>query len=165
MRHRRRAILLTVVVTCTMLLSGCGQEPPEISDQLARRLQRDVVAVKAAVDESRWEEARTALDRLETDVADAAASGNLSDDRAVRILTIRQRVLEDLDQIKESGPTQQPSATPGAESTPSPEPKVSESAEPDEDDEGDNPSGEEDEGKDKGGHNKDKGEGKGHGKS
>ena len=148
-----------------MLLSGCGQESPEISDHVARTLQRDVVAVKAAVDEAHWEEARTALDRLESDVADAAASGNMSDDRAVRILTIRQRVLEDLDQIKEADPIQQPSATPGAESTPSPEPKVSESAEPDEDDEDDNPSGEEDEGKDKGGHNKDKGDGKRHGKS
>jgi hypothetical protein len=162
MRKGWRAILLTVVVTCTLLLSGCGQERPEISDQVARTLQRDVGAVKSAVDESRWEEARTALDRLETDVADAAASGNLSDDRAARIQTIRQRVLEDLDQITKSDPTPQPSPTRGAESTPSPEPKVSESAEPDEDD---NPSGEEDKSKDKGGHNKDKGEGKGHGKS
>jgi hypothetical protein len=157
--------LLTVVVACTVLLSGCGQERPEINDRVARTLQRDVVAVKAAVDESRWEEARTALDRLETHAADAAASGNISDDRAARILAIRQRVLDDLDQITRSDPSLQPSTTPGAESTPSPEPKVSETAEPDEDDEDDHPSDEEDKGKDKGGHNKDKGEGKGHGKS
>jgi hypothetical protein len=158
MRNGRRAVRLTVVVTCILLLSGCGQERPEISDQAARTLQRDVVAVKSAVDESRWEEARTALDRLETDVADAAASGNMSDDRAARIQTIRQRVLEDLDRITKSDPTPQPSATPGAESTP--EPKVSESPEPDEDGDDDNPS----KGKDEGGHNKGKGEGKGKGK-
>jgi hypothetical protein len=162
MRDGRRATLLTVVVTCTLLLSGCGQERSEISDQVARTLQRDVVAVKSAVDESRWEEARAALDRLEADVANADASGNLSDDRAARIQTIRQRVLEDLDRIQESEPGAQPSATSGAESTPTSEPKVSESAEPDDDD---NPSGEEDRGKDKGGHNKGKGEGQGHGKS
>jgi hypothetical protein len=163
MRNGRRAVRLTVVVTCILLLSGCGQERPEISDQAARTLQRDVVAVRYAVDESRWEEARTALDRLETDVADAAASGNMSDDRAARIQTIRQRVLEDLDRITKSDLTPPPSATPGAESTP--EPKVSESAEPDEDDEDDNPSGEEKKGKGKDGHNKDKGEGKGHERS
>ena len=161
MRNGRRANLLTVVVTCTVLLSGCGQERSEISDQVARTLQRDVVAVKSAVDESRWEEARTALDRLEADVADADASGNLSDDRAAQIQTIRQRVLADLDRIQESEPAQR-SATPGAESTPSPEPKLTESAEPDEDD---NRSGEEDKGKDDGGQKKGKGEGKGHGKS
>jgi hypothetical protein len=155
------AILLTVVVTCALLLSGCGQERPEISDQVARTLQRDVVAVQSAVDRSRWEEALTALDRLEADVADAAASGNLSDDRAARIRTIRQRVLDDLDRITESDPTAQPSATPGAESTSSPTPMVSESAEPDEDG---NPSGEEDKGKDKGGQNKGKEKGKGEGK-
>jgi hypothetical protein len=150
-----------VVVTCALLLSGCGQERPEISDQVARTLQRDVVAVQSAVDRSRWEEALTALDRLEADVADAAASGNLSDDRAARIRTIRQRVLDDLDRITESDPTAQPSATPGAESTSSPTPMVSESAEPDEDG---NPSGEEDKGKDKGGQNKGKEKGKGEGK-
>jgi hypothetical protein len=161
MRNGRRAILLAVVVTCALLLSGCGQGRAEISDQVARRLQRDVVAVKSAVDESRWEEALIALDRLEADVAYAAASGNLSDDRAARIRTIRQRALEDLDRITKSDPTPQPSATPGAESTPSPKPRVSESAEPDEND---NPSGEEDEGKDKGGQNKGKGKGKGKGK-
>jgi hypothetical protein len=150
-----------MVVTCALLLSGCGQERPEITDQVARTLQRDVVAVKAAVDESRWEEALTALDRLEADVADAAATGELSDDRAARIRTIRQRVLEDLDRITKSGPTAQPSATPGAESTPSPEPTISKSAEPDQQD---NPTGEEDKGKDKGGQNKGKGKGKGKGK-
>jgi hypothetical protein len=161
MRNGRRAILLTVVVTCALLLSGCGQERPEISDQVAPTLQRDVVTVKSAVDESRWEEALTALDRLEADVAAAAASGNLSDDRAARIRTIRQRVSEDLDRITESDPTPQPSATPGAESTPSPKPTVSESAEPDQHD---NPLGEEDQGKDKGGKNKGKGRVKENGK-
>jgi hypothetical protein len=101
------AILLRVVVTCALLLSGCGQERPEISDQVARTLQRDVVAVQSAVDRSRWEEALTALDRLEADVAYGADSGNLSDDRAAQIRTIRQRVLEDLDRITKSGPTAQ----------------------------------------------------------
>jgi uncharacterized protein YceK len=157
-----RTILLTMIVTCALLLSGCGQKRPEISDQVAATLQRDVVGVKSAVDESRWEEALAALDRLEADVADANASGNLSDDRAAQIRTIHQRVLEDLDRITKSDPSAQPSATPGAESTPSPRPKVSESAEPDEDD---NPSGEEDGGEDEDGHNKGKGKGKGHGKS
>ena len=159
MRNASRAILLTVVVTCTLPLPGCGQEHPEITDQVARTLQRDVVAVKSAVDESRWEEAHTALDRFEADVTDAAASGNLSDDRAARIRTIRQRVLEDLDRITKSGSTAQPSTTPSTESTPSPKPTISKSPEPDQQD---NPTGEED--KDKDGKNKSKGKGKGKGK-
>ena len=161
MRNGRRAIVLTLVATCALLLSGCVQQRPEISDQVARTLQRDVVAVKSAVDESRWDEALTALDRLEADVADATASGNLSDDRAAQIRTIRQRVLDDVDRITKSDLTAQPSATPDAESTP----EVSESAEPDEDDEDDHHSGEEDKGKDNGGENKGNGKGKGHGKS
>lgn len=144
MTEEVRTILLTAVVTCALLLSGCGQERPDINDHAARTLQRDVVAVKSAADESRWQDALTALDQLEADVADAAASGNLSDDRAQQIRTIRQRVLEDLDRITKSDPTPQPSATPSAGSTPSAKPKVSESTEPDEDNEDDNPSGEED---------------------
>ena len=157
MRGGMRAILLTLVVTGALLLSGCGQERPEISDPAARALQRDVVAVKSAVDGSRWDEALTALDQLEADVADAAASGNLSNDRAALIRTIRQRVLEDLDRITDSAPTPQPSVTPSAESTPSPKPKVSESAEPEKDD---NPSG----GEDNGGRKKGKGDDRGNGK-
>jgi uncharacterized protein YceK len=82
MRNGMRTVLLTVVVTCALLLSGCSQERPEISDQAARTLQRDIAAVNFAVDQSRWDDALTALDRLEADVADAAASGNLSNDRA-----------------------------------------------------------------------------------
>jgi uncharacterized protein YceK len=157
MRNGMRAVLLAVVVTCALLLSGCSQERPEISDQAARTLQRDIAAVNFAVDQSRWDDALTALDRLEADVADAAASGNLSNDRAARIRTIRQRVLEDLDRITDSDPTPPPAATPSTESTPSSKPKVSESTEPDEND---NPSGEEDQG----GQNKGKGKRKGKGK-
>jgi hypothetical protein len=152
-----RTVLLTVVVTWALLLSGCGQERPDISDQAAGRLQRDVVALKSAVDQARWEEAVTALDQLDVDVADTAASGNLSVDRAQQIRTVRQRVLEDIDRITESDPTPQPSATPSAESTPSPKPKVSKSTKPDEEN---NPSGKEH----KGGHNKGKGKDKGKGK-
>jgi hypothetical protein len=157
MRNGMRTVLLTVVVTCALLLSGCGQGRPEISDEAAGRLQRDVVALKSAVDQARWEEALTALDQLDADVADTAARGNLSADRAQQIRTIQQRVLEDIDQITESDPTPQPSATPNAESTPSPKPKVSKSAKPDEEN---NPSGKEH----KGGHNKGKGKDKGKGK-
>ena len=157
MTHGMRIVLLAMVVACALLLSGCSQERPEISDQAVRTLQRDVAAVNSAVDKSSWEDAVTALDRLDADVAEAAASGNVSDDRAARIRTIRQRVLEDLDRITESGPTAPPSATPSAESTPSPRPKVSESAEPEKKG---NPSGEEDEG----GKGKGKGKGKGNGK-
>jgi len=152
-----RTVLLMVVVTWALLLSGCGQERPEISDQAAGRLQRDVLALKSAVDQARWEEAVTALDQLDADVADTAASGNLSADRAQQIRTIRQRLLEDIDRITESDPTPQPSATPSAESTPSPKPKVSKSAKPDEEN---NPSGKEH----TGGHNKGKGKDKGKGK-
>ena len=155
-----RTIQLAVVVTCALLLSGCSQVRPEISDQAARTLQRDVTAVNSAVDQSRWDDALTALDRLEADVADAAASGNLSDDRAERIRTIRQRVLQDLERISESDPTPPPSATPRTESTPSLVPKVSESAEPDEDDDRSGGEGHGDQNKDKG-----KGKGKGKGNS
>ena len=157
MRNGMRTVLLMVVVTWALLLSGCGQERPEISDQAAGRLQRDVLALKSAVDQARWEEAVTALDQLDADVADTAASGNLSADRAQQIRTIRQRLLEDIDRITESDPTPQPSATPSAESTPSPKPKVSKSAKPDEEN---NPSGKEH----TGGHNKGKGKDKGKGK-
>lgn len=157
MTHGMRTILLAGVVTCALLLSGCSQQRPEISDQAARTLQRDIAAVNFAVDQSHWDDALTALDRLEADVSDAAASGNLSNHRAARIRTIRQRVLEDLDRITDSAPTPQPSVTPSAESTPSPKPKVSESAEPEKDD---NPSG----GEDNGGRNKGKGDDRGNGK-
>src|SRR6476620_3814501 len=157
MRNGMRTVLLTVVTTWAVLLSGCVQERPEISDQAAGRLQRDVVALKSAVDQARWEEALTALDQLDVDVADTAASGNLSVDRAQQIRTIRERVLEDIDRITESDPTPQPSVTPSAESTPSPKPKVSKSAKPDEEN---NPSGKEH----KGGHNKGKGKDKRKGK-
>ena len=156
MTHGIRTSLLTLLVTCALVLSGCGQQRPDISDQAARRLQRDVVAVKSVVDQGRWQETRTALDQLDADVAEAAASGNLSDDRAQQLRTIRQRVLEDLDRITESDPIPQRSATPSAESTPSPKPKVRKSAKPDEEN---NPSGEED----KDGHNKGKGKGRGKG--
>jgi uncharacterized protein YceK len=159
MTHGMRTVLLAVVVTCALLLSGCSQERPEISDQAAGTLQRDIGAVNFAVDRSRWDDALTALDRLEADVADAAASGNLSDERAKRILMIRQRVLEDLDRITKSDPTPPPSATPSTESTPSPKPKVSESTEPDADDD---PSGEEDQGGQSKG--KEKGKGKRNGR-
>jgi small-conductance mechanosensitive channel len=152
-----RTVLLTAVVTCAVLLWGCGQQRPEISDQAARTLQRDVAAMKSAADEARWQDALAALDRLEADVADAAASGNLSTDRAARIRTIRQRVLEDLDRITDSAPTPPPSATPSAEFTPSPKPKDSKTSKPDEEN---NPSGEED----KGSQHKVKGKGKGKGK-
>jgi hypothetical protein len=154
MTHGMRTSLLMLLVTCALVLSGCGQQRPDISDQAAHRLQRDVVAVKSAVDQSRWQEARTALDQLDADAADAAASGNLSDDRAQQIRTIRQRVLDDLDRITDTDRSLQPSATPSAQSSPSPKPKVSKSAKPDEDG---NSSGDED----KGGHNKGKGKGKG----
>ncbi|HET9303415.1 MAG TPA: hypothetical protein VFO20_11605 [Propionibacteriaceae bacterium] len=157
MTHGMRTILLAGVVTCALLLSGCSQQRPEISDQAARTLQRDIAAVNFAVDQSHWDDALTALDRLEADVSDAAASGNLSNHRAARIRTIRQRVLEDLDRITDSAPTPPPSATPSTESTPSPKPKISESTEPDEDDD---PSGE----KDKGSQNKAKGKERAKGK-
>jgi hypothetical protein len=101
------------------LLAGCVLSGGKMTPATASTLQHDVDAVVSAADAYRWEAAIDALDRLEADVARARAAGKLSDQRAAQIRAVRQRVLEDLQQIRRSSPAPSPAATP--ETTPSTE--------------------------------------------
>jgi hypothetical protein len=114
--------LLSVMLTLVLagwLLPGCGPSGGTMTPATASALQHDVAAVVSAADASRWEAAIEALDQLDADVASARAAGELSDERAAQIRAIRQRVLEDLQQIRLSSPTPSPATT--TQTTPSTE--------------------------------------------
>jgi hypothetical protein len=113
------AVVVTLVLT-GWLLPRCGPNADTMTPATASTLQRDVAAVVSAADASRWEAAIEALDQLDADVASARAAGELSDERAAQIRAIRQRVLEDLQPIRRSGPTPGPATT--MQTTPSTEP-------------------------------------------
>jgi hypothetical protein len=110
--------LLTLILAC-WLLPGCAPSGDKMTSATASRLQNDVAAVVSASDASRWDAAIDALDQLDADVASAQAAGGLSDQRAAQIHAARQRVLEDLQQIRRSNPT--PSAAATTPTTPSTE--------------------------------------------
>ena len=120
MSRKLVSVMLTLILA-GWLLPGCGPSGDTMTPATASALQRDVAAVVSAADASRWEAAADALDQLETDVASARAAGGLSDERAVQIRAIRQRVLEDLERIRRSSPTPGPATT--TQTTPSTEPK------------------------------------------
>ena len=110
MSRKLLAVVLALVLA-GWLLPGCGPSGGTMNPATASALQRDVAAVVSAADASRWEAAIEALDQLDADVASARAVGELSDDRAAQIRAIRQRVLEDLQQIRLSSPTPSPATT------------------------------------------------------
>ena len=112
------SVMLTLILA-GWLLPGCGPSGDTMTPATASKLQRDVAAVVSAADASRWEAAIEALDQLDADVASARAAGELSDERAAQIRAIRQRVLEDLQQIRLSSPTPSPATT--MQTTPSTE--------------------------------------------
>jgi hypothetical protein len=112
------AVVLALVLT-GWLLQGCRTSGGKMTPATAFTLQRDVAAVVSAADASHWDAAIDALDQLETDVASAQATGGLSDERAAQIRAVRQRVLEDLQRIRLSGPTPGPATT--TQTTPSTE--------------------------------------------
>jgi hypothetical protein len=103
------------------LLAGCAPSGGKMTPATASTLQRDVDAVVSAADASRWDAAIDALNQLEADVASARAAGELSDQRAAQIRAVRQRVLEDLQQIRRSSPAPSPETT--IQTTPSTETK------------------------------------------
>ena len=111
--------MVLTLVLAAWLLQGCGPGGSEMTPSIASTLQRDVDAVVSAAEAYRWDAAVDALDQLEVDVANAQASGGLSDERAAQIRAIRQRVLEDLQRIRLSSPTPDPAPT--MQSTPSTE--------------------------------------------
>ena len=116
--------LLAMVLTLVLggwLLVGCAPSGGKMTPATASTLQRDVDAVVSAADASRWDAASDALDQLAADVASARAAGELSDQRAAQIRAVRQRVLEDLQQIRRSSPAPSPETTP--QTTPSTETK------------------------------------------
>ena len=110
MSRKLLSVMLTLVLA-GWLLPGCGPSGGTMTPATASALQHDVAAVVSAADASRWEAAIEALDQLDADVASARAVGELSDDRAAQIRAIRQRVLEDLQQIRLSSPTPSPATT------------------------------------------------------
>ena len=111
--------MVLTLVLAAWLLQGCRPGGSEMTPSIASTLQRDVDAVVSAAEAYRWDAAVDALDQLEADVANAQASGGLSDERAAQIRAIRQRVLEDLQRIRLSSPTPDPAPT--MQSTPSTE--------------------------------------------
>jgi hypothetical protein len=112
------AVVLTLVLA-GWLLPGCGSNGGKMTTATASTLQRDVDAVVSATDASRWDAAIEALDQLEADVASAQGAGTLGDERAAQIRAVRQRMLDDLQLIRLSGPTPSPAAT--TQTTPSTE--------------------------------------------
>jgi len=100
---------------------GCAPSGGKMTPATASTLQRDVDAVVSAADAYRWDAASDALDQLEADVASARAAGELSEVRAAQIRAVRQRVLEDLQQIRRSSPAPSPETI--TQTTPSTETK------------------------------------------
>jgi hypothetical protein len=152
--------LLAMVLTLVLagwLLPGCGPSGGTMNPATASALQRDVDVVVSAADASRWDAASDALDQLEADVASAQAAGELSDARAAQIRAVRQRVLEDLQQIRLSSPTPSPATT--TQTTPSTETNDNDGN--GEGDDGQNgKSNDDDQGEDGGGKHKDDGHGR-----
>ena len=165
MSRKLYAGLLTLVLAC-WLLPGCAPSADTMTPATASKLQSDVAAVVSAADASRWDAAIDALDQLDADVASAQAAGGLSDQRAAQIRAVRQRVQEDLRQIRLSSPT--PSAATTPQTTPSTE--TSDNGDSGGDDGPGRKSKDNDQGEDEGGNNhkdNDQGEdgGKHHGKN
>jgi hypothetical protein len=116
--------LLAMVLTLALggwLLVGCAPSGGKMTPATASTLQHDVDAVVSAANGYRWDTASDALNQLQADVASARAAGELSDQRAAQIRAVRQRVLEDLQQIRRSSPAPSPEPTP--QTTPSTETK------------------------------------------
>lgn len=101
----------------------------------------------SAADAYRWDAAIDALNQLDADMTSARAAGELSDERAAQIRAVRQRVLDDLQQIRRSSPAPSPATTP--QTTPSTE--TNDDGNGDEDDGQNGKSNDEDQGEDGGG--------------
>jgi hypothetical protein len=162
---RKLSAMVLTLVLGGWLLAGCAPSGGKMTPATASTLQRDVDAVVSAADASRWDAAIDALNQLEADVASARAAGELSDQRAAQIRAVRQRVLEDLQQIRRSSPAPSPETT--TQTTPSPETKDND-GNGDRDDGQNGKSDDEDQSEDGGGgkyNDEDQGEGGGDGKS
>jgi hypothetical protein len=116
---RKLSAMVLTLVLGGWLLVGCAPSGGKMTLATTSTLQQDVDAVVSAADASRWDAASDALNQLEADVASARAAGEISDQRAAQIRAVRQRVLEDLQQIRRLSPARSPAATP--ETTPSTE--------------------------------------------
>lgn len=129
------------------LLAGCAPSVGKMTPATASTLQHDVDAVVSAADAYRWDAAIDALNQLDADMTSARAAGELSDERAAQIRAVRQRVLDDLQQIRRSSPAPSPATTP--QTTPSTE--TNDDGNGDEDDGQNGKSNDEDQGEDGGG--------------
>lgn len=153
MSRKLSAMVLTLVLG-GWLLAGCAPSGGEMTPATASTLQHDVDAVVSAAGAYRWDAAIDALNQLDADVTSARAAGELSDERAAQIRAVRQRVLDDLQQIRRSSPAPSPATTP--QTTPSTETNDND-GNGDEDDRQNGKSNDEDQGEDGGdGKHKDK---------
>ena len=146
MSRKLSAMVLTLVLG-GWLLAGCAPSVGKMTPATASTLQHDVDAVVSAADAYRWDAAIDALNQLDADMTSARAAGELSDERAAQIRAVRQRVLDDLQQIRRSSPAPSPTTTP--QTTPSTE--TNDDGNGDEDDGQNGKSNDEDQGEDGGG--------------
>lgn len=146
MSRKLSAMVLTLVLG-GWLLAGCAPSVGKMTPATASTLQDDVDAVVSAADAYRWDAAIDALNQLDADMTSARAAGELSDERAAQIRAVRQRVLDDLQQIRRSSPAPSPATTP--QTTPSTE--TNDDGNGDEDDGQNGKSNDEDQGEDGGG--------------
>lgn len=146
MSRKLSAMVLTLVLG-GWLLAGCAPSVGKMTPATASTLQHDVDAVVSAADAYRWDAAIDALNQLDADMTSARAAGELSDERAAQIRAVRQRVLDDLQQIRRSSPAPSPATTP--QTTPSTE--TNDDGNGDEDDGQNGKSNDEDQGEDGGG--------------
>ena len=80
----KRAVLASMFAGLALL--ACGREGPELSDQAARDLAQRVQQVRAAAAAGDRNGAGAALAGLRGAVADHRSRGQLSEDRAARVL-------------------------------------------------------------------------------
>ena len=105
-----RALVLTLVIA---VLSGCAQEPSDISPSTAKELQSAVVTISQSASAGDLSGALTQLDTLENTLRQKTAAGAITGDRSTRIEAAIEVVRSDLEaQIAALTPTPAPDPTP-----------------------------------------------------
>ncbi|WP_066285074.1 hypothetical protein [Arthrobacter sp. B6] len=95
-RAGARGVSLTAALVLAASLAGCGPADTGVQRDTARQLQELVLGVSQAAAANDHTAALTALDTLEADVAAAAGTGQVSEDRRRAIMTSITAVRADL---------------------------------------------------------------------
>ncbi len=95
-RGRRKLCALFAVAACVILVSGCGQQPSDISESAAFDLQGTVNQVIASVNDNHLTDALASLNDMQTRLIQSTASGDVGSERAATIQTAIDRVKNDL---------------------------------------------------------------------